>query len=92
MFTSDCKIPRPLGIANHDILDSQLKASSFQNDQERPSVARLNITAVHGKNTGGWTRKSDDTNPWLQVDFLKPHRIVGIETQGHSCFNTIQFD
>ena len=79
----DCNDPQPLGIANHKILDSQMTASSRENDLTRASLGRLHTTRIHGKQYGSWVMKVPDAKPWIQVDFLKNTKITHMLSQGN---------
>ncbi|XP_028412252.1 uncharacterized protein LOC114535069 [Dendronephthya gigantea] len=79
-----CEIKSYLGMANHEILDSQITASSvYGNDitAHRASLARINLTQVIGTHYGAWAQHADQ-NPWLQVDFLVKRIICAVLTQG----------
>ena len=67
---------------NDEILDSQITASTEFMHTAAAKYARLNLTGNSGVNYGSWLKKDDDTNSWLQVDFVKHVKIIAIETQG----------
>ena len=67
----------PLGLADDTIEDDQMTASSQYSDL-KAYKGRLRKT---GRNF--WASSTGDLDsPWLQVDFLKPVVITGIQTQG----------
>jgi hypothetical protein len=60
-----------------EIRDKQITGSSNYNVDHRDIYARLHHA------TSYWTpANSDYDDPWLQVDFLSPVTIDGIDTQG----------
>ena len=66
-----------LGLENRTIEDHQMSASS-QYYQLAAHEGRLHNTGVNF-----WASSTSDmTSPWLQVDFLQPVVITGIQTQG----------
>ncbi|KAM8964852.1 coagulation factor VIII-like isoform 1-T1 [Sarcophilus harrisii] len=64
-----------LGMASCQIADSQITASGHYG-QWAPKLARLNSAG----SINAWS--SQDANPWIQVDLLRPMIIHGIQTQG----------
>ncbi|XP_068919849.1 coagulation factor VIII [Petaurus breviceps papuanus] len=64
-----------LGMASGQIADSQITASG-QYGQWAPKLARLNSAG----SINAWS--TQDANPWIEVDLLKPMIIHGIKTQG----------
>nr|KAF6295375.1 contactin associated protein 1 [Myotis myotis] len=52
-----------------------LGASSYYGLFTAPRFARL-----HG--ISGWSPRTGDPNPWLQIDLMKKHRIRAVATQG----------
>ena len=62
------------------ILDSQITASTSYNPDHRAQLARLNL--VHQPpDVGGWNKANQDTNSWLQIDFLSPTIVSRVITQ-----------
>ena len=57
----------------HAVKDSQFTASS----SETP-IAPFDARLI----AGGWQPRSDDTSPWIQVDFHEPISFAGIITRG----------
>ena len=78
----------PLGMESHLVLDFQISASSWKHSFSGPDKARLNLNYTFNSNTseieqyGSWIAADDDSDPWLQVDFLINVTISGIATQG----------
>ncbi len=72
------------------VLDFQLSASSSKYPLSGANKGRLNLNYTFNTNTseiekyGGWIAADDDTNPWLQVDFIINVTISGIATQGEN--------
>ena len=60
---------------NHKIRDSMLSASSYRDGRHAPSSARLG-------SQGAWLAAVDNTQQFLQVDFLQPTIVSGVTTQG----------
>ena len=69
-----------LGMENHLILDSQLTASSSKYSTSDASNSRLNANTIEGS-YGGWIAADNDTNPWLQVDFIVETSVSAIRVQ-----------
>ncbi|XP_035699293.1 uncharacterized protein LOC118431952, partial [Branchiostoma floridae] len=68
----------PLGLGTLAISDSQISASSQKNGGVGPEMARLNLRK------GGWRPDLADSQPWLQVDLLRPTLVTGVVTQGRT--------
>ena len=70
------------------ILDFQLSASSSKYPLSGPDKGRLNLNYTSNSTTleiekyGSWIAADDDSDPWLQVDFIVNVTISGIATQG----------
>ena len=66
-----------IGVASSDAIpDNSISASTYANDNRRPSVGRLN------GNNWGWA-PSHLTNPdYLQIDLLYDYVICAVATQG----------
>ena len=65
----------PLGLENRTIQDHQMTASS-QYLELAPHKGRLHENKF-------WASSANNlASPWLQVDFIKPVVITGIQTQG----------
>ena len=69
---------------SHFILDSQITASSEWNAKNGAHNARLNLQAVSGIRSGGWSAApgQNNYNQWLQVDFIKTVTLGKVATQG----------
>jgi hypothetical protein len=80
----ECIDPIPLGLENHLIVNSQLTSSSEKGETTRARNARLRLKPVDGERVGAWIAATDDTNPWLQVNFKSNVTVRGITTQGRS--------
>ena len=61
-----------------EIEDSQITASSEWDSEHGATNSRLNFV----KNSGSWSSKRNDLNPWLQIDFKYRATITDILTQG----------
>ena len=70
------------------VLDFQLSASSSKYPLSGADKGRLNLNYTFNTNTskiekyGGWIAADDDSNPWLQIDFIINVTVSGIATQG----------
>ena len=71
--------PVPLGMQDGMIVDSQIAASSSKYFLSGASNARLNLTET---TYGGWIAADQDSDPWLQVNFISNVTVTGIATQG----------
>lgn len=74
---------QPLGMESDVIQDSQISASSYNNNQVLPRCGRLNRNDDTCR--GSWV--SNGTNAegeYLQIDLLKPHIITKVATQGRA--------
>ncbi|KAK3582849.1 hypothetical protein CHS0354_039999 [Potamilus streckersoni] len=77
----DCK--DFLGISSGIVRDDQLAASSSEYYTSGPEHARLNFSSDSYSNyTGGWVARSDDPDPYYQVDMKEPHKFTQIHLQG----------
>ncbi|KAL3841579.1 hypothetical protein ACJMK2_019700, partial [Sinanodonta woodiana] len=77
----DCK--DYLGISSGRVRDDQLSASSSEYDTSGPEHARLNaMSDSYGNYTGGWVAKSNDPDPYYQVDMKEPYKFTKIHLQG----------
>lgn len=65
---------------NRLILDSQLSVSSSKYFTSGAANARLNMNTT-ADGYGGWIAADDDTDPWLQVDFITEATITAIRVQ-----------
>ena len=67
------------------IPDSHITASSEYkaNVYHGAANARLGFKATASK-TGAWVAQMRDDNQWLQVEFSKPTKVTGIDTQGRN--------
>ena len=68
------------------ISDSQISASSQQDDNYAPQRGRLNMK-ISGVKQGGWTPLQTDLNPWLQVNLGRYVRVTRVATQGRDGFD-----
>ncbi|KAJ7382129.1 oligosaccharide binding [Desmophyllum pertusum] len=85
-FATECS-PRPLGMQNKDIADSQITASSQFDSNHGATNGRLNFAAGGGK-TGAWSSRTNDVNQWLRVDLGQRGKVTGIQIQGREdCCN-----
>ena len=66
---------------NGKILDSQIAASSYWNDQHDPTTARLNSKQT---GMGAWSAGKNEVNQWIQVDFKNKAIRTNILTQGRN--------
>ena len=57
-------------MANYQILDSQITASSEFHSSHGTANARLNGTTIPQEWVAAWVASPGDANPWLQVDFI----------------------
>ena len=73
------------------IRDSQIFVSSRFSISSGEGNARLNLKTIRTNiapnistivKYGGWVAASDDTDPWIQVDFIANAEITAIFTQG----------
>ena len=78
----------PLGMKDGTIQDSQITASSFNDDghDHGPHRARLDLQR-EGNKRGAWSAGSNDVNQWIQVDLRAITSVSGIVTQGRSDSN-----
>ena len=77
-FVSDCS-PKPLGMENGAIFDSQLTASSWTASSVTAKDARLNYPRG-----GAWVPNLGP-GQWLQIDLLDYHTsVTSVATQGRS--------
>ena len=77
-FVSDCS-PKPLGMENGAIFDSQLTASSWTASNVTAKDARLNFPRG-----GAWVPNLGP-GQWLQIDLLDYHTsVTSVATQGRS--------
>ena len=77
-FVSDCS-PKPLGMENGTIFDSQLTASSSSGSNVSAKYARLNYPRG-----GAWV-SNPRSGQWLQIDLLDYHTsVTSVATQGRS--------
>ncbi|XP_031570498.1 coadhesin-like [Actinia tenebrosa] len=96
METKNCFIPVPapdgcdipFGMANGNISDSQITASSYFINPERhpdiylPSRARLNGTSAEPDREGAWVPNTKSVGEYLQIDLGSVKMITGVATQG----------
>ena len=73
--------PIRLGVANGRVQNSQITASSFNAGGTKSFYGRLDGVPTSG-NQAIWRANNQDSNPWIQVDFLRPVTVTGILTQG----------
>lgn len=73
---------RPLGIETSAVHDEFMTSSSYYFNSP-PYNARLNMDLGSLYNPSSWSPKTDDKNPWLQIDFRSNRtRVTAIATQG----------
>ena len=77
-FCPACVSSKALGMESGKIPNQAINASSFLNNNHKPSYGRLNINKHHCS----WTPKLKEKNAWLQVDFGQLTTVTGIATQG----------
>ncbi|XP_069492582.1 coagulation factor V [Ambystoma mexicanum] len=72
----ECKLP--MGLMTGAISNYQITASNYV-DRWEPQLARLHNAGSYN----AWSTEMNKTDfPWIQVDFLKPVHLTGIQTQG----------
>ena len=54
-----------------------MTASSIYSNDDQAYYGRLNGTRGYG-----WCARSNDSNPWLQIDLGKEFEVCGVATQG----------
>ena len=64
---------------NEKISDGNITASSVQNASTPATNGRLNYTSG-----SSWCARTNDTNPYLQIDLQTLHIICAVSTQGNS--------
>uniref|UniRef100_A0A2C9M9G4 Hemocytin n=1 Tax=Biomphalaria glabrata TaxID=6526 RepID=A0A2C9M9G4_BIOGL len=78
--TIKCDVP--MGISNPLIIgDQQLSASTSLDEYHGPTRGRI-FTYTDGVFAGGWSPRTSDEKPYLQVDLLSPYKFSGVTTQG----------
>ena len=77
-FIGAC-IELDLGLENERISDGNITASSVQNASTPATNGRLNYTSG-----SSWCARTNDTNPYLQIDLQTLHIICAVSTQGNS--------
>ena len=68
------------------ISNTQISASSQQDDNLAPQRGRLNMK-INGIKQGGWTPFKSDLNQWLQVNFGSYIRVTRVATQGREGYD-----
>ena len=63
------------------IRNAAISSSSRWDNKHGPYLARLQ-NRRKGPYFGSWSAKINNGYQWLQVDLLKPHKVVRISTQG----------
>lgn len=71
---------KSLGIENKQTSDSQLSASSQQNESTGPSQGRLHLHPEPGK-AGAWVSKGTN-DEWFGVDFYDTVQVTRMSIQG----------
>ena len=66
-------------MADGQITDSKITASSVQSGGKPAKNGRLNYTSG-----SSWCAGTSDTNPYLQIDLQTLHIICAVSTQGNS--------
>ena len=64
-FCPACVSSKALGMESGKIPNQAINASSFLNNNHKPSYGRLNINKHHCS----WTPKLKEKNAWLHIDF-----------------------
>ncbi|KAI5621196.1 coagulation factor V precursor, partial [Silurus asotus] len=81
----------PLGMQSGHISDNQITASSvasyWYSSLWQPSLARLDRQG----SVNAWQAKSNDIQPWLQIELKDVKKITGIVTQGAKSLKTEMF-
>ncbi|CAB3981800.1 Hypothetical predicted protein [Paramuricea clavata] len=75
-----CRDSEPLGFANGLIHASQITASSYYSTTSAPQFGRLAAEV----NWNGWRSAGDDSDPWLQVDFIAKVIVEEVQTHGRA--------
>ena len=78
-----CRDGIQLGLEKYMIEDSQISASSYNLVSSGPQYGRLKLASTP-HNADGWRAHNDDTEPWLQVDFIAKTVVEVIRTQGRA--------
>ena len=73
----------PLGMENGTIQDSDITASSANNNNTGPEKARLHMKEETGDGyIAGWTIRNSDEEKWIEIDLKKVMKVTKIATQG----------
>ncbi len=83
-LNSDCIAP--VGMESGSISDTQISASSQQDDNLGPQGGRLNMK-ISGIKQGGWAPLKSDLNQWLQVNLGSYIRVTRVATQGRDGYD-----
>ncbi|XP_078352588.1 uncharacterized protein LOC144637397 isoform X1 [Oculina patagonica] len=76
----------PVGMESGSIFDTQISASSQQDDNLGPQRGRLNMKII-GIKQGGWAPLQSDLNQWLQVNLGSNFRVTRVATQGRDGYD-----
>ena len=74
--------PVALGLEKYLVKNAQLTASSEDSEMTRARNARLGLMSIVAARVGAWIASTDDTSPWLKVDFKSNVTLRAIATQG----------
>ena len=74
-------------MANRQIQDYQITASSEYGPNLVAPNGRLNSTKIIGVRNGCWIPSDSDTNPWFQVDLKENATLSEIDTQGRQDYS-----
>ncbi|XP_072170354.1 uncharacterized protein [Diadema setosum] len=77
---------KALGMADGEIPDSAITASSEFNANHGPARARVDTVAGGGK-TGAWSARVNNVNQWIQVDLNRFYLVTGIISQGRQDYD-----
>ena len=86
MFITNSDCIEPVGMESGSISDTQISASSQQDDNHAPQRGRLNMK-ISGMKQGGWSPLKSDLNQWLQVNFGSYIRVTRVATQGRDGYD-----
>ncbi|XP_072019705.1 lactadherin-like [Amphiura filiformis] len=80
----------PLGMANGNIIDDQITASSEYKSRSVAYDGRLNQEKAFVQDAyhlGCWLAGKNDNNQWIQVNLMLPKLVTGLVTQGRPDVN-----
>ena len=96
MFYSPGLCASELGVESGNIINEQMRASSYLPDRN-PEFARIRFWKSPDLKNLSWSPKESDSDPYLEVSFFEPTEITALSTQGGEDGNfvrrfTIQYD